>query len=78
MKTNANLNVEGSVISAAIIRAAPRFSRARFFVFNFTATRRKSKRLVQERITAWLQTQTHTSRVRKEEGPPASGSCRQT
>jgi hypothetical protein len=67
LKTNANLNVEGSVISAAIIRAAPRFSRARFFVFfNFTATRQKSKRLVQERITAWLQTQTHTSRVWKE------------
>jgi hypothetical protein len=74
LKTNANLNVEGSVISAAIIRAAPRFSRARFLVFNFTATRRKSKRLVQERITAWLPTQL-TRAVSGRRGTAASSNC---
>jgi hypothetical protein len=36
------------------------------FCFSFAGPRRKSKSLVQGRTTAWLQTQTHTSRVRKE------------
>jgi hypothetical protein len=52
-KTNANLNAGCSIISAAIIRAAPHFAGEVSF-FGFAATRRKSKRLVKGRTDGIL------------------------
>jgi hypothetical protein len=53
--------------------------RGRGIIFWFVAaTRRKSIRLVQGRITAWVAGATHTSRARKDEEPtqPATDASR--
>jgi hypothetical protein len=52
-KTNANLNANSRVVSAAIFRVAPLFAGDVWFLVEPT-TRRKSKRLVQERANGIL------------------------